>query len=395
MAAAFQLVVRQARVDGVRAVREAVAVLGYEPRTGGWLTRTVWEEAAVADGPAEAGGDAAPGWRRVAGVPGLLVSPAEPVTVAGLLRSLGDTRRSPATRRLWRSRRPRRRPATGEGGMSVVESEPAVEVDAASALAEAEEAARRRREADERGVPDGADADQGAAQRAPRPEPEEPAAPAAPGERGRKAGARAVDAGRAAAVVADLLALRGVGDKAVADLIVAQLGGAGVDVPRLVADIEAAQDRDRVSVAAETLAGQLRGVIEQVQRTAGASGAAVEVRLKEMEGLAYVLIQTALAAQSCLELAERSGGRVGTRLQDIVRAADEFLNTVGGAHAEVLAAEKAAGQWVADASAVGPRPVVVVARGRLRRRRARRLRLDVLLVGGAVADGPDRDRRGS
>ena len=112
VAAAFQLVVRQARVDGVRAVREAVAVLGYEPRTGGWLTRTVWEEAAAA--AAGAGDAAASGWRRVAGVPGLFVSPAEPVTVAGLLRSLGDTRRSPATRRLWRSRGPRRRPASRE-----------------------------------------------------------------------------------------------------------------------------------------------------------------------------------------------------------------------------------------------------------------------------------------
>ncbi len=237
--------------------------------------------------------------------------------------------------------------------MSVVESEPAVEVDAASALAEAEEAARRRREEDERRVPAGADSGQGGARRAPRPEPEEPAVAAAARERGGKVGAPGVDTGRAAAVVADLLALRGVGDKAVADLIVAQLGVAGVDIPRLLADIEAAQDRDRVSVAAETLAGQLRSVIEQVQRTAGASGAAVEVRLKELEGLAYVLIQTALAAQSCLELAERSGGRIGTRLQDIVRAADEFLNTVGGAHAEVLAAEKAAGRWVADASTVG------------------------------------------
>ena len=238
--------------------------------------------------------------------------------------------------------------------MSVVESEPAVEVDAASALAEAEEAARRRREEDERRGPASADSGQGGARRAPPwPEPEEPAVAAAARERGGKVGAPRVDTGRAAAVVADLLALRGVGDKAVADLIVAQLGVAGVDIPRLVADIEAAQDRDRVSVAAETLAGQLRSVIEQVQRTAGASGAAVEVRLKELEGLAYVLIQTALAAQSCLELAERSGGRIGTRLQDIVRAADEFLNTVGGAHAEVLAAEKAAGRWVADASTVG------------------------------------------
>ena len=201
-------------------------------------------------------------------------------------------------------------------------------------------------------LPGAADPDPATTRRAPRPQPEERAVPTA-GERGRKAGAPAVDTGRAAAAVADLLALRGVGDKAVADLIVAQLAAAGVDVPRLVADIEAAQDRDRVSVAAEALAGQLRGVIEQVQRTAGTSGAAVEVRLKEMEGLAYVLIQAALAAQSCLELAERSGGRVGTRLQDIVRAADEFLSTVGGAHAEVLAAEKAAGRWVADASTVG------------------------------------------
>ncbi len=238
--------------------------------------------------------------------------------------------------------------------MSVVESEPAVEVDAASALAEAEEAARRRREEDERRAV-GPDPDPGAAEPPPppRPEPGEQAAGSAAGKQYPKAGAPSADAARAAAVVSDLLALRGVGDKAVADLIVAQLGGAGVDVSRLVADIEAAQDRDRVSVAAETLAGQLRGVIEQVQRTAGASGAAVEVRLKEMEGLAYVLIQTALSAQSCLELAERSGGRVGTRLQDIVRAADEFLNTVGGAHAEVLAAEKAAEKWVADAAAVG------------------------------------------
>ena len=237
--------------------------------------------------------------------------------------------------------------------MSVVESEPAVEVDAASALAEAEEAARHRREEDERRVPGGAGSGQGGAHRAPLREPEEPADAAVAGERGRKAGAPAAGTARAAAVVADLLALRGVGDKAVADLIVAQLGVAGVDVARLLADIEAAQDRDRVSVAAETLAGQLRSVIEQVQRTAGASGAAVEVRLKEMESLAYVLIQTALAAQACLEFAERSGGRIGTRLQDIVRAADEFLNTVGGAHAEVLAAEKAAGRWVADASTVG------------------------------------------
>lgn len=63
------------------------------------MTRTVWEEPAEAEAV-----PAAPGWRRVVGVPGLLVMPAEPVTVADLLRSLGDTRRSPATRRLWRRR---------------------------------------------------------------------------------------------------------------------------------------------------------------------------------------------------------------------------------------------------------------------------------------------------
>ncbi len=99
VAAAFQLVVRQARVDGERGVREAVAVLGYDAGTGGWMTRTVWEEPAEAEAV-----PAAPGWRRVVGVPGLLVMPAEPVTVVDLLRSLGDTRRSPATRRLWRRR---------------------------------------------------------------------------------------------------------------------------------------------------------------------------------------------------------------------------------------------------------------------------------------------------
>ncbi len=112
VAAAFRLVVRQARVDGRRAVREAVAVLGYEPRTGGWLTRTLWEEPAregqpAADAATAAGAEAR--WKRVAGVRGLLVGPAEPVTVADLLVSLGDTSRSPATRRLWRRRGSRRR----------------------------------------------------------------------------------------------------------------------------------------------------------------------------------------------------------------------------------------------------------------------------------------------
>ncbi len=117
VAAAFRLVVRQARVDGRRAVREAVAVLGYEPRTGGWLTRTLWEEPAR-DGDAEPAAGAAgveARWKRVAGVRGLLVGPSEPVTVADLLVSLGDTRRSPATRRLWRRRGSRRRlAAVGE-----------------------------------------------------------------------------------------------------------------------------------------------------------------------------------------------------------------------------------------------------------------------------------------
>ena len=112
VAATFQLVVRQARVDGRRAVREAVAVLGYEPQTGGWLTRTVWEEAGGGLGAGAAPADAAaPGWKRVVGVRGLLVGPSEPVTVADLLVSLGDTRRSPATRRLWRKRGGGRRPA--------------------------------------------------------------------------------------------------------------------------------------------------------------------------------------------------------------------------------------------------------------------------------------------
>ena len=241
--------------------------------------------------------------------------------------------------------------------MSMVESEPAVPVDTATALAEAEEAARRRREQEaagggSAGGPPVAEPPPGAGES----QPEGPGAAIAAlaAERGR-GGRRPPPpgAGRAAAVIAELLALRGVGDKAVADIVVAQLAGAGVDVDKLVRDIEAAQDRDRVSVAAEALAGQLRDVIEQVQRTAGASGAAVEVRLKEMESLAYVLIQTALAAQATLDHAERSGGRIGTRLQDIVRAADELLSAVGGAHAEVIAAEKSAGQWVEYAGTVG------------------------------------------
>ncbi len=239
--------------------------------------------------------------------------------------------------------------------MSLVESEPAMDVDAATALAEAEAVAQRRREEEERG------SESPAAESPPPGESREGAegaesvgaAVAALAERRGRSAAPSPDAGRAAAVIAELLAIRGVGDKAVADLVVAQLAHAGVDVGQLARDIEAARDRDRVSVAAEALAGQLRGVVEQVQRTAGASGAAVEVRLKQMESVAYVLIQTALSAQASLELSERSGGRIGTRLQDIVRAADEFLNTVGGAHAEVLAAEKAAAKWVEYASTVG------------------------------------------
>ena len=245
--------------------------------------------------------------------------------------------------------------------MSLVESEPAKDVDAATALAEAEAVARRRREQEERGG-EPPPADSPRADSSPRDGSRDGsreggggvgAAVAALAERRGRTAVPSPDAGRAAAVIAELLSLRGIGDKAVADLVVAQLAHAGVDVGQLARDIEAARDRDRVSVAAEALAGQLRGVVEQVQRTAGTSGAAVEVRLKQMESLAYVLIQTALSAQASLELVERSGGRIGTRLQDIVRAADEFLNTVGGAHAEVLAAEKEAAKWVEYASTVG------------------------------------------
>ena len=234
--------------------------------------------------------------------------------------------------------------------MSVVQRRAAVEVDAATALAEAEEVARRRRQADEAGA-----LQPGSGEGAPG----EPGAP--PAEEGRggpaaRPGAGAPepgDPGAASAAIRELLAVRGVGDKAIADLVLQQLGGAGVDLDRLLEEIRQARDRDRVSVAAEALAGQLRGVIEQVQRTAGASGAAVDVRLKEMESLAYLVIQTALSAQSVLELAERSGGRISTRLHDIVRAAEDFLTSVGAAHAEVLAAEKAAGRWVAYSSTVG------------------------------------------
>ena len=233
--------------------------------------------------------------------------------------------------------------------MSVVQRQPAVPVDAAAALAEAEEIARRRREEDERGVAGSASG--GAPGESGR-------APADPdrGGSGARSGAAAApprDPSRAAAAIRELLSVRGVGDQAIADLVLQQLAVAGVNTERLLEEIRSARDSDRVSVAAEALAGQMTDVIEQVQRTAGASGAAVEVRLREMESLAYLLIQTALSAQSVLELAERSGGRIGTRLHDIVRAAEEFLTSVGAAHAEILAAQKEAGKWVAYASTVG------------------------------------------
>ena len=73
-----------------------------------------------------------------------------------------------------------------------------------------------------------------------------------------------------------------------------------------------------------------------------------------MESLAYVLIQTALAAQATLDHAERSGGRIGTRLQDIVRAADGFLSPPWAVRTpRSIAAEKSAGKWVEYAGTVG------------------------------------------
>ena len=252
--------------------------------------------------------------------------------------------------------------------MSVVESGPAEPAESAAALAEAEETARRRREQEAAGGrPDGAREQEAAGGRPAGPGSEPPAdggestaegpgpAVAALAAERSRGGRRPPPpgAGRAAGVIAKLLSLRGVGDKAVADIVIAQLAVAGVDVDKLVRDIEAAQDRDRVAVGGEALAGQLRNVIDQVQRTAGASGAAVEVRLKEMESLAYVLIQTALAAQATLDHVERSGGRIGSRLQDIVGAADAFLNTVGRAEAAVIAAEESAGKWLEYARTVG------------------------------------------
>ncbi len=104
VAAAFQLVVRKARVDGVRAVRDAMAVLGYDPDARRWLVRPVWREETAVPSATDVAA-----WKPVLGAPGVFVTDPEPVTVADLLRNLGDTRRATATRRLWRRRASRRR----------------------------------------------------------------------------------------------------------------------------------------------------------------------------------------------------------------------------------------------------------------------------------------------
>ena len=101
VAAAFQLVVRQSREEGVRGVRDVVEVVGYDKDTRRWVTRPVWKEGFAGKGAAVGGDD---GWRRVVGAPGVFVGAPQEVTVPRLLRLLGANQTGAAARRMWRRR---------------------------------------------------------------------------------------------------------------------------------------------------------------------------------------------------------------------------------------------------------------------------------------------------
>ena len=101
VAAAFQLVVRQSNEEGVRAVRDAVEVVGYDRDARRWVTRPVWKEGSARKGVAVGADD---GWRRVVGAPGVFVGVPQEVTVPRLLRLLGAKQTGAAARRMWRRR---------------------------------------------------------------------------------------------------------------------------------------------------------------------------------------------------------------------------------------------------------------------------------------------------
>ena len=106
VAQAFSMVVRQARVGGVRGVREVLYVDGYDAVERRWR--------AAGDVAFAPGGGAGHGRVRgggpVEGLRGVKAGPREEVTVASLLLALGG---SSAGKKLWRGRRRR---AMGKGG---------------------------------------------------------------------------------------------------------------------------------------------------------------------------------------------------------------------------------------------------------------------------------------
>ena len=171
-------------------------------------------------------------------------------------------------------------------------------------------------------------------------------------ERGAEAGGDDVVA-QAALLVRELVGGQGVSDHRIADLIVGQLSRVGVDVPRVMREIQEARERDRVAVAAEEIGAQLTEVVTQIQALAGSAAAAVDVRQKDLESRAYMVIQASLLAQAVLETLERKAARVVTRADDALRKVDELSNGLGQAQSEVLAAEKAAERWEDRAAKVG------------------------------------------
>ena len=110
VAQAFSMVVRQARVGGVRGVREVMYVDGYDAGTRRWLLREAWRSPRAA----ELGQDG-PALRPVEGLRGVKAGPREEVTVASLLSALGGS----SAGKLWRVRR-RRTPGNGSHGLAAV-----------------------------------------------------------------------------------------------------------------------------------------------------------------------------------------------------------------------------------------------------------------------------------
>ena len=111
VAQAFSMVVRQARVGGVRGVREVLYVDGYDAVERRWVLREAWRSPRAA----ELGTDG-PGWRPVEGLRGVKAGPREEVTVASLLLALGG---SSAGKKLWSGRRRR---AMGKGSRGLAAS---------------------------------------------------------------------------------------------------------------------------------------------------------------------------------------------------------------------------------------------------------------------------------